>query len=100
MLHNFTAAMQRTSFSFPFRIPVLGGLYVVLIALPGVKANASTDGVLLSLTTGNHLFAPVLVNSKPAWFAVDTGAVLTIVDTKTAHLLGLASLGLTAELSS
>jgi predicted aspartyl protease len=98
MLHNFTAAMQRTSFSFPFRIPVLGVLYVVLIALPGVKANASTDGVLLSRTTGNHLFAPVLVNRKPAWFAVDTGAALTIVDAKKAHLLGLASLGKTVEL--
>src|SRR5258708_1213947 len=96
MLHNFTAAMQRTS--FPFRIPVLGVLYVVLIALPGVKAKASTDGVLLSRTTGNHLFAPVLVNRKPAWFAVDTGAALTIVDAKKAHLLGLASLGKTVEL--
>ena len=98
MLHSFTAAMQRTSFSFPFRIPVLGVLYVVLIALPGVKANASTDGVLLSRTTGNHLFAPVLVNRKPAWFAVDTGAALTIVDAKKAHILGLASLGKTVEL--
>lgn len=98
MLHNFTAAMQRTS--FPFRIPVLGVLYVVLIALPGVKANASTDGVLLSRTTGNHLFAPVLVNRKPAWFAVDTGAALTIVDAKKAHILGLASLGKTVELPS
>src|SRR5580704_15124635 len=98
MLHNFTAAMQRTS--FPFRIPVLGVLYVVLIALPGVKANASTEGVLLSRTTGNHLFAPVLVNRKPAWFAVDTGAALTIVDAKKAHILGLASLGKTIELPS
>ncbi|HXM03246.1 MAG TPA: aspartyl protease family protein [Chthoniobacterales bacterium] len=52
----------------------------------------------MSRTTGNHLFAPVLVNRKPAWFAVDTGAALTIVDRKKAHELGLASLGKTVEL--
>jgi predicted aspartyl protease len=98
MLHNFTAAMQRTS--FPFRIPVFGVLYLVLIALPCVKASESTEGVLLSRTTGNHLFAPVLVNQKPAWFAVDTGAALTIVDSKKAHQLGLALLGKTVELPS
>jgi predicted aspartyl protease len=96
MLHNFTAAMQRT-FS-PLCIPVLGVFYFVLIALPCVKASESTDGVLLSRTTGNHLFAPVLINRKPAWFAVDTGAALTIVDTKKAHELGLSPLGKTVEL--
>src|SRR5258708_11100902 len=96
MLHNFTAAMQRTS--FPFRIPVLRVLYVVLIALPGVKASASTDGVLLSRTSGNDVFGPVLGNRKPAWFAVETGAALTIVDAKKAHILGLASLGKTVDL--
>ena len=53
---------------------------------------------MLSRTTGNHLFAPVLVNRKPAWFAVDTGAALTIVDRKKAHELGLATLGKTVEL--
>jgi predicted aspartyl protease len=53
---------------------------------------------MLSRTTGNHLFAPVLVNRKPAWFAVDTGAALTIVDRKKAQKLGLASLGKTVEL--
>jgi predicted aspartyl protease len=98
MLHTFTAAMQRTS--IPIRIPVFGVLYLVLIALPLVKASASTEGVLLSRTTGNHLFAPVLVNRKPAWFAVDTGAALTIVDAKKAHILGLSSLGKTVELPS
>jgi predicted aspartyl protease len=40
----------------------------------------------------------VLVNRKPAWFAVDTGAALTIVDRKKAQELGLASLGKTVEL--
>ena len=95
MLHNFQR-MQRTS--FPCRIPVLGALCFVFIALPCLKASESTDGVLLSRTTGNHLFAPVLVNRKPAWFAVDTGAALTIVDAKKAHPFGLSSLGKTVEL--
>ena len=88
--------MQRTLSSL--RIPVFGVFYFVLIALPCAKANESTDGVMLSRTTGNHLFAPVLVNRKPAWFAVDTGAALTIVDRKKAQELGLASLGKTVEL--
>jgi predicted aspartyl protease len=88
--------MQRTLSSL--RIPVFGVFYFVLIALPCAKANESTDGVTLSRTTGNHLFAPVLVNRKPAWFAVDTGAALTIVDRKKAQELGLASLGKTVEL--
>ena len=79
-------------------IPVIGVFYFVLIALPCGKANESTDGVMLSRTTGNHLFAPVLVNRKPAWFAVDTGAALTIVDRKKAQQLGLATLGKTVEL--
>jgi predicted aspartyl protease len=98
MLHNFTAAMQRTL--FPFRIPVFGVLFLLFIALPSLKASESTGGITLSRTTGNHLFAPVLVNQKPAWFAVDTGAALTIVDAKKAHALGLASLGKTVELPS
>src|SRR5246127_1805693 len=88
--------MQRTLSSL--RIPVFGVFYFVLIALPCAKANESTDGVMLSRTTGNHLFAPMLVNRKPAWFAVDTGAALTIVDRKKAQELGLASLGKTVEL--
>jgi predicted aspartyl protease len=96
MLHSLTVAMQRTL--SPFRIPVFGVLYFVLIALPCLKASESTDGVSLSRTTGNHLFAPVLVNRKPAWFAVDTGAALTIVDRKKAHELGLSALGKTVEL--
>ena len=88
--------MQRTLFSL--RIPVFGIFYFVLIALPCAKANESTGGVMLSRTTGNHLFAPVRINRKPAWFAVDTGAALTIVDRKKAQELGLASLGKTVEL--
>jgi predicted aspartyl protease len=88
--------MQRTL--SPLRIPVFGVFYFVLIALPCVKASESAGGVMLSRTTGNHLFAPVLVNRKPAWFAVDTGAALTIVDRKKAQELGLASLGKTVEL--
>jgi len=87
--------MQRTL--FPFRIPVFGVLYLLSIALPCLKASESA-GVSLSRTTGNHLFAQVRVNQKPAWFAVDTGAALTIVDAKKAHMLGLASLGKTIEL--
>jgi len=96
MLHNLTVAMQRTI--SPLRTPVFGALYFVLIALPCLKASESTGGVILSRTTGNHLFAPVLVNRKPAWFAVDTGAALTIVDKNKAHELGLSSLGKTVEL--
>ena len=88
--------MQRTI--SPLRTPVFGALYFVLIALPCLKASESTGGVILSRTTGNHLFAPVLVNRKPAWFAVDTGAALTIVDKNKAHELGLSSLGKTVEL--
>jgi len=88
--------MQRTLSSL--RIPVFGIFYFVLIALPCVKASESADGIMLSRTTGNHLFAPVLVNRKRAWFAVDTGAALTIVDRKKAQELGLASLGKTVEL--
>ena len=88
--------MQRTLSSL--RIPVFGIFYFVLIALPCVKASESAGGIMLSRTTGNHLFAPVLVNRKPAWFAVDTGAALTIVDRKKAQKLGLASLGKTVEL--
>jgi len=88
--------MQRTLSSL--RIPLFGVFYFVLIALPCVKASESAGGVMLSRTTGNHLFAPVLVNRKPAWFAVDTGAALTIVDRKKAQELGLASLGKTVEL--
>lgn len=88
--------MQRTLSSL--RIPVFGIFYFVLIALPCVKASESGDGIMLSRTTGNHLFASVLVNRKPAWFAVDTGAALTIVDRKKAQELGLASLGKTVEL--
>jgi predicted aspartyl protease len=96
MLHNFTVAMQRTLSRL--RIPVFAVLSFVLIALPCLKASESTDGITLSRTTGNHLFAPVLVNRKPAWFAVDTGAALTIVDRKKAHELGLATLDKTVEL--
>jgi predicted aspartyl protease len=88
--------MQRTL--SPLRIPVFAVLSLVLIALPCLKASESTDGITLSRTTGNHLFAPVLVNRKPAWFAVDTGAALTIVDRKKAHELGLATLDKTVEL--
>ncbi|MBV8813967.1 MAG: aspartyl protease family protein [Verrucomicrobia bacterium] len=95
MLHNFTA-MQRTAFLY---IRLLFRVFCLLfIALPNLKASESTDGVSLSRTTGNHLFAPVLVNRKPAWFAVDTGAALTIVDSKKAQALGLSSLGKTVEL--
>jgi predicted aspartyl protease len=65
-------------------------------AFPGfhsLKASEpaqSTSGVSLSRSTGNHLFVPVRVNNRHAWFAVDTGAALTIVDSNKAKILGLA----------
>jgi predicted aspartyl protease len=73
----------------------LSGYYAFLL-LPSLKASEPaefTSGVSLSRSTGNHLFVSVRVNNRPAWFAVDTGAALTIVDSNKAKTLGLASSG-------
>src|SRR6202047_1125688 len=63
-----------------------------LLGLTSLSAPASEipSGVSLSRSTGNHLFVPVRVNNRPAWFAVDTGAALSIVDSNKAKLLGLS----------
>ncbi len=70
--------------------------YCAFLLLPSLKASEPaefTSGVSLSRSTGNHLFVSVRVNNRPAWFAVDTGAALTIVDSNKAKTLGLASSG-------
>jgi predicted aspartyl protease len=73
---------------------VVGWLvYSACGAFPSVKASEQdppTSGISLSRSTGNHLFVSVRVNNRPAWFAVDTGAALSIVDSNKAKLLGLA----------
>src|SRR6202795_2545020 len=59
---------------------------------PSLKASeqAQASGTTLSRSTGNHLFVEVLVNHRPAWFAIDTGAALSIVDSNKAKVLGLS----------
>jgi predicted aspartyl protease len=67
--------------------------YPIFPLFHGVKASEPArpiSGVSLSRSTGNHLFVPVRVNNRPAWFAVDTGAALSIVDSNKAKVLGLA----------
>src|SRR5713101_5097409 len=68
-------------------------IYSACAAFPSVKASEqdpSTSGITLNRSTGNHLFVSVRVNNRPAWFAVDTGAALSIVDSSKAKLLGLS----------
>ena len=68
-------------------------VYAASSAFPSVKASQQeppTSGITLSRSTGNHLFVSVRVNNRPAWFAVDTGAALSIVDSNKAKLLGLS----------
>jgi predicted aspartyl protease len=67
--------------------------YYALPVFPSSKASEpaqTTPGVSLSRSTGNHLFVSVRVNNRHAWFAVDTGAALSIVDSNKAKILGLA----------
>ncbi|PWT79256.1 MAG: hypothetical protein C5B58_14040 [Acidobacteria bacterium] len=67
--------------------------YVSFVLFPSLKASEASQtspGVGLSRSTGNHLFVPVRINNQPAWFAVDTGAALSIVDSNKAKALGLA----------
>jgi predicted aspartyl protease len=68
-------------------------VYSACGGFPSVKATETAEaayGTTLSRSTGNHLFVPVRVNNRPAWFAVDTGAALSIVDSNKAKLLGLS----------
>jgi predicted aspartyl protease len=68
-------------------------IYAASSAFPSAKASQQeppTSGITLSRSTGNHLFVAVRVNNRPAWFAVDTGAALSIVDSNKAKLLGLS----------
>jgi predicted aspartyl protease len=65
------------------------GVAACLCAVCPARGSEVGAGVALSRSTGNHLFAPVRINEKPAWFAVDTGAALTIVDSSKAKALGL-----------
>jgi predicted aspartyl protease len=68
------------------------GWATFLLGLTFLSAQASeiSTGVSLSRTTGNHLFVPVRINHRPAWFAVDTGAALTIVDSNRANTFGVS----------
>jgi predicted aspartyl protease len=67
-------------------------LFCTMLALAPLTASASPmgGGVELSRSTGNHFFVPVQVNHRSAWFAVDTGAALTIMDREKAKELGLS----------
>jgi predicted aspartyl protease len=68
-------------------------LYAACYGFPSAKATATAQynyGTSMSRSTGNHLFVTVRVNNRPAWFAVDTGAALSIVDTTKAKTLGLS----------
>src|SRR6266446_8958072 len=71
-----------------------------LLGLTSLSAPASEipSGVSLSRTTGNHLFVPVRINNRPGWFAVDTGAALTIVDSNRANLFGVSGEAKVVEL--
>jgi predicted aspartyl protease len=67
--------------------------YAACGGFPSLKASAPAQaayGTTLSRSTGNHLFVPVRVNNRPAWFAIDTGAALSIVDSTKAKVLGLS----------
>src|ERR1700741_1354678 len=67
-------------------------IYSASGGFPSLKASeqAQVSGITLSRSTGNHLFVSVRVNNRPAWFAIDTGAALSIVDSNKAKDLGLA----------
>src|SRR5258707_4807784 len=71
-----------------------------LLGLTLLSAHASEipAGVSLSRTTGNHLLVPVRFNHRPAWFAVDTGAALTIVDSNRANTFGVSGEAKVVEL--
>jgi predicted aspartyl protease len=66
------------------RLKKILAIFAALYAGASFGANTENTGVHLKRSTGNHLFAPVRINSQPGWFAVDTGAALTIVDSNKA----------------
>jgi predicted aspartyl protease len=68
-----------------------GATFFLGLVLLSAQASEIPGGAALSRTTGNHLFCPVRINHRPAWFAVDTGAALTIVDTNRAKAFGVSS---------
>ena len=81
--------MQRYSKIFVCTVNLL--FYAACGSFHSAKASEpDSAGTSLSRSTGNHLFVEVRVNNRPAWFAVDTGAALSIVDSNKAKLLGLA----------
>jgi predicted aspartyl protease len=68
-------------------------IYSACGGFPSSKASETARGsygTTLSRSTGNHLFVSVRVNNRPAWFAIDTGAALSIVDSNKASFLGLS----------
>jgi predicted aspartyl protease len=67
-----------------------GATFFLWLVLLSAQASEIPGGTTLSRTTGNHLFCPVHINHRPAWFAVDTGAALTIVDTNRAKAFGVS----------
>jgi predicted aspartyl protease len=81
------AFMERVVFG-PGGALLLGAALLLSISA-GARGSQEVTGTALSRSTGNHLFAPVHINRRPAWFAVDTGAALTIVDSTKAKALGL-----------
>jgi predicted aspartyl protease len=72
--------------------------FLLGLTLFSVQASEIPAGVSLSQTTGNHLFVPVRINHRPAWFAVDTGAALTIVDSNRANSFGVSGEAKVVEL--
>src|ERR1700757_4091795 len=86
-----TAPMQRFIKLLICSASLIG--YSGFLLFDSLKASEplpAGSGVSLSRSTGNHLFVSVRVNNRPAWFAVDTGAALSIVDSNKAKLLGLS----------
>lgn len=72
--------------------------FLLGLSLLSTQASEIPTGVSLSRTTGNHLFVPVRINHRPAWFAVDTGAALTIVDSNRANTFGVSGEARVVEL--
>jgi predicted aspartyl protease len=77
---------------------LLWATFLLGLTSQSTQATEIAPGVSLSRTTGNHLFVPVRVNHRPAWFAVDTGAALTIVDSNRANAFGVSGSARVVEL--
>jgi predicted aspartyl protease len=80
------------------RKPIRWATFLLGLALLSAQASETPAGVSLSRTTGNHLFVPVRINHRPAWFAVDTGAALTIIDSNRANSFGVSGEAKVVEL--